>query len=262
MKWSDEAEHAVKKIPFFVRKKVKARVEEFVEQNGGQCVELSHLIELKKRFLSPAGMEKEIKGYEVTTCFGSAGCVNVANSCKNLAADIEKIVSQEDILGFLQQNVVGPLKFHHEFRISFSDCPNACSRPQIVDIGVIGAVVPGVSEESCVLCSACTDACNENAVCFRNQADRPIIDYSKCVMCGKCIKACPSGTLKERDKGFRVLLGGRLGRHPRLAMEIAGLKTYGEVIKIVRQCIKFYKDNSKNGRRFADILMSLDQIFT
>ena len=31
---------------------------------------------------------------------------------------------------------------HHEFRVSLSACPNACSRPQIVDIGLIGAVTP------------------------------------------------------------------------------------------------------------------------
>ncbi len=260
MKWSDEADKAIKKVPFFVRKKVKAKVEKYVTQKGGTSVELSDVNELKKQFLSPGEMEKDIKGYEVSTCFGSSGCVNVANSCKDIAADIEKIIMKEDILGFLKENVKGDLKFHHEFRIALSDCPNACSRPQIVDIGIIGAVLPSLSEESCILCNACVDICDENAVYFKDGSDRPFIDYGRCMMCGKCIKECPAGTLKEKEKGFRVLLGGRLGRHPRLAMEIKGIKTHEDVLKIVKKCLEFYKKNSTNGRRFSDIFSSLDQI--
>lgn len=260
MKWSDEADNAIKKVPFFIRKKVKGKVEKYVEQKGGKYVELSDVNELKKKFLSPGGMEKEIKGYDIATCFGSSGCPNVANSCKELAKDIEKIVVKADLLSFLKDNIKGDLKFHHEFRISFSDCPNACSRPQIVDIGIIGAVLPGLSEELCLLCNACVEICDENAVFLSDGADKPSIDYDKCMMCGKCIKECPSGTMEEKEKGFRALLGGRLGRHPRLAMEIQGIKTHGEVLEIVKKSIKFYKMNSRNGKRFADILVSPDQI--
>ena len=260
MKWSDRADNAIKKVPFFIRKKVKGKVEKYVEQKGKTCVELSDVNELKKQFLSPHGMEKEIKGYEISTCFGSSGCANVANSCKDIAMDIEKIVIKENLLHFLKDSVKGDLKFHHEFRISFSDCPNACSRPQIVDIGIIGAVLPGLSEESCLLCNACVETCDEDAVYLSDGAENPFIGYDKCMMCGKCIKVCPSGTIKEKEKGFRVLLGGRLGRHPRLAMEIKGIKKYAEVLEIVKKSIKFYKKNSRNGRRFADILASYDQI--
>lgn len=260
MKWSVRADNAIKKAPFFIRKKVRAKVEKYVEQKGKTCVDISDVNELKKQFLSPGGMEKEIKGYEISTCFGSSGCANVANSCKDIAIDIEKIVIKENLLHFLKDSIKGDLKFHHEFRISFSDCPNACSRPQIVDIGIIGAVLPGLSQESCLLCNACVEICDENAVYLSDGAEKPFIDYDKCMMCGKCIKECPSGTMKEKEKGFRVLLGGRLGRHPRLAMEIQGIKSHGEVLEIVKKSIKFYKMNSRNGRRFADILVSYDQI--
>jgi dissimilatory sulfite reductase (desulfoviridin) alpha/beta subunit len=44
----------------------------------------------------------------------------------------------------LKKIVRGSLRIHHEFRISISDCPNACSRPQITDIGLIGACHPVV----------------------------------------------------------------------------------------------------------------------
>jgi len=260
MKWSRDADRAIKKVPFFVRKKVKKKVEDFVGQKGKSSVELSDVNKLKQNFLSKGGMEKDIKGYEVTTCFGGAGCPNTANSCTLLAKDIETIIEKENILSFLKKSVKGDLKFHHEFRITLSDCPNACSRPQIVDIGIIGSVLPGTSNEACSLCNACVDICDESAITLDEENVTPVIDYDQCLMCAKCIKVCPTGTIGEKEKGFRVMLGGRLGRHPRLALEVAGLQTHDEVLTIVKKSLKFYKENSKNGQRFSHIFSSVDQV--
>ncbi len=262
MKWSSAAENAILKVPFFVRKKVKKKVEAFAAQKEKTSVELSDVTELKQKFLSKGGMEKDIKGYEVTTCFGGAGCPNTANSGTRLAKDIEKIFEKENILSFLKENVKGDLKFHHEFRVALSDCPNACSRPQIVDIGIIGSVLPGIFDEACTLCSSCVEGCDENAVTLDEEKETPLIDYGQCLMCAKCIKACPTGTIGEKEKGFRVMLGGRLGRHPRLAMEVPELHSHDEVLEIVKKCLKFYKKKSKNGQRFSHILSTVDQILT
>ncbi|MCK5683673.1 4Fe-4S dicluster domain-containing protein, partial [bacterium] len=177
-----------------------------------------------------------------------------------LAKEIEKTVIKEDILSFLKKNVKEDLKFHHEFRISLSDCPNACSRPQIVDIGIIGSVMPGLSDEPCTLCNSCVEACAENAICLDEKNIRPVIDYKKCLMCAKCIKVCPSSTIKKKTEGFRIMLGGRLGRRPRLAMEVPGIHNHKQIIEIVKKCLKFYKTNSLNGQRFSHLLNSIDQI--
>ncbi|MCP3876587.1 MAG: 4Fe-4S dicluster domain-containing protein [Desulfobacteraceae bacterium] len=261
MKWSQDADKAIKKVPFFVRKKVKIKVEAFAEQKGKTCVDLSDVKALKKQFLSKGGMEKEIKGYEVSACFGGSGCPNVAHSTTQLAKDIGKIIEKEDILSFLKENVKEDLKFHHEFRVVLSDCPNACSRPQIVDIGIIGSALPGISEQACSFCNACVDVCDEKAITLDEKAhETPVIDYQQCLMCAKCIKACPSGTIHEKENGFRVMLGGRLGRHPRLGMEVPGLFTHGQVLQIVKKALKFYKGNSKNGQRFSHLLSSVDQV--
>ena len=260
MKWSENADKAIKKVPFFVRKKVKKKVEAFVEQKGKTFVQVLDVNELKKKFLSKGGMEKDIKGYEVSTCFGGAGCPNVANSCTLLAKEIENVIEKENLISLLKKNVKEGLKFHHEFRVALSDCPNACSRPQIVDIGIIGSVLPGLSDETCTLCNACVEACRENAIELDEENTLPVIDYSKCIMCAKCITACPTETIQKKEEGFRIMLGGRLGRHPRLAMEIPGLHSHTQVISIVKKCLKFYKANSKNGQRFSHILDSTDQI--
>lgn len=260
MKWSKEADRAVQKVPFFVRKKVKKRVEAHAGQKGKTRVDLSDVEELKKKFLSKGGMEKEIKGYEVTTCFGGAGCPNTATSCTRLAAEIEAVFEKEDILGFLKTHVPGDLKFHHEFRVSLADCPNACSRPQIVDIGVIGSVRPQRSGPACTLCGSCVEACRENAITLDDEKETPVIDEDRCIMCAACIMACPTGTITKKEKGFRVMLGGRLGRHPRLAMTVPGLHTHDGVLEIVRNCLTFYKENSKKGSRFSHILSTVGQV--
>ena len=66
----------------------------------------------------------------------------------------------------------------------------------------------------------------------------------------------PYGTLGTGETGYRVLLGGRLGRHPRLGMEVPGILSHGEVLDLVRRCLEFYKTNSRNGNRFSHVLES------
>lgn len=258
MIWDQDAEAAIKKVPFFVRKTVKKRVETFVSDKGRGRVTLGDVNALKKKFLSKGGMESEIRGYDVSACFGREGCPNSIVSSVGLVAEIEALMEKADLLSFLKSEVKGDLKFHHEFRVSISDCPNACSRPQITDIGIIGASVPGITEEPCSACEACVEACPEEAIVLNSEG--PDINMDACLSCGKCIKACPTATIAERRNGYRVLLGGRLGRHPRLGMEVPGILSQTEVLDLVDRCIKFYKQHSKGGKRFSHILGSTDQI--
>jgi len=164
MKWTAEAEAAIKKVPFFIRKKVRKKVEAHAEGKDKKRVDIDDVTSLKKQFLSKGGMEKEIQGYDISTCFGGEKCPNSANSCAVLLPGIQALMEKADILSFLRSSVPGDLKFHHEFRVSMSDCPNACSHPQIVDIGIIGAVRPVQGTRDCTLCNSCVDACPDKAV--------------------------------------------------------------------------------------------------
>ena len=76
MDWSKKAEHAVKKVPFFVRKRVKARVEKEAREAGKKEVSLADVQTTQARYLN--NMAAEIKGYQVETCFGPNGCPNRA----------------------------------------------------------------------------------------------------------------------------------------------------------------------------------------
>jgi dissimilatory sulfite reductase (desulfoviridin) alpha/beta subunit len=85
-----------------------------------------------------------------------------------------------------------------------------------------------------------------------------VIDDIKCLYCGNCIKACPTGTIADGRKGYRVQLAGKLGRHPQLARELPGIYDESQVKKIVRDCLHFYKENSKQGERFSQIFSAAD----
>jgi dissimilatory sulfite reductase (desulfoviridin) alpha/beta subunit len=256
MKWMPEAEEAIKKVPFFVRKRVRARVEKEAMEAGKQTVSLADVKATQARYLTR--MSSEIKGYQIETCFGPSGCPNRAVISDHLVAQIESEVKKEDLLGFLKQSVKGDLKFHHEFRITLADCPNACSQPQIKDIGIIGACAPVVTDEPCSMCEACIEACREDAIILDPEKEIPVIDDDLCLKCGKCIPACPTGTMAEGQNGYRIQLGGKLGRHPQLAKELPGIYDENTVMEIVRDCLNIYKNKSKNGERFGQILAPAD----
>nr|WP_320014776.1 hypothetical protein [uncultured Desulfobacter sp.] len=54
------------------------------------------------------------------------------------------------------------------------------------------------------------------------------------------------------------MLGGRLGRYPRLARELNSLFTEDQVLEIVKACLVYYKKNSNAGQRFFALLGDRD----
>ncbi|HOT45382.1 MAG TPA: 4Fe-4S binding protein [Spirochaetota bacterium] len=140
------------------------------------------------------------------------------------------------------------------FRISLSLCANGCSRPQIADIGVIGAVQVRIDEACCTGCGACVALCRERAMALEGLEGRVIPAINgRCVFCGECIAACPFDAVLPARTGFRILLGGRLGRRPRLGTELPGFRTEGEITDIVKKAYLLYQ-STPPGARLGDII--------
>lgn len=252
MKWTKEAEEAVARIPFFIRKKVRKKIEEEAERSGGPPVTLEQVQACQKRFLK--NMDRDVKGYQVETCFGSSGCPNMAVDMKGLPETIEQEIEKRDLRAFLKSRVKGPLKIHHDFRVSLSCCPNACSRPQIVDFGIIGVQTPRLTEKDCTRCGACLEACGEGALHLKNGDERPTLEEARCLSCGQCITVCLTGTLQKGKHGFRLLVGGKLGRHPQLGRDLGKIHTRDEIIQALNHYLDLYQAHCQKGERLGEIL--------
>ena len=72
MEWTKEADESIQKVPFFVRKRVRARVEKEAKDAAKKVITHADVKATQVRYLS--GMATEIKGYQIDTCFGPGGC--------------------------------------------------------------------------------------------------------------------------------------------------------------------------------------------
>lgn len=249
MKWEKEAEEYLKKVPFFVRKKVKTEVEKYLSSRGVKEVTLPLLLEAKEALLNK--MSEAEKGYEISGCFGLNSCPNALTNSGKLLEKMEEILEKENITEFLKAKIKGKLKHHHKFRVLLSECPNACSQIYIADFALHGVVKVEVNPKDCSFCGSCVEVCEENALELTDFG--PQLREDKCVGCAHCIKICPEGALLENFKGYKIYLGGKLGRHPRLATFFTYAKDE-EVLEIFKKVLNIYKTYNEKGERLGAII--------
>jgi len=143
---------------------------------------------------------------------------------------------------------------HRLFSASASFCPNACSRPQIADFGIIAASIVNITDAGCTACNACIKSCREEAIRF-SAPGKPEIIREKCLHCGSCSTACPSGTISASETGYRIFIGGMMGRHPALAGELPYVYDRDTVIELFKVCFGIYNDLFYSGLRFRNMIL-------
>ena len=264
MKWEENARAAVSKLPFAERRKAVARAETAVLKAGRNVVSQADIEPLLPK--PPVIGEYESDGYRLEVCSGGNACPNPAHRkaengqtvegepADRLVQGIRALLEEADLGGFLRSHGSGPIRVHQLFRVSVSQCPNACSQPQIRDVGIIAAVSPVFTEKGCIQCGACENACRENAVWVDADKASSVIDHERCVSCGACISVCPTGRIGKGASGYRVMIGGKLGRHPRLATELPEIYDGEAVLRLLFLCLDEYKQKSTKRKRFADIV--------
>ena len=141
------------------------------------------------------------------------------------------------------------VKLPHKFKIAVGGCPNNCVKPDLNDVGVIGAWVPKLIAENCVECGACEKACPIHALHIEN--GKPVF-ADTCNACGRCVRACKRGAI-EYEGGYRVTLGGRWGKEVARGTALSPLfKTEDEVLSVIEKIIPFFRDEGVAGERLAD----------
>jgi len=250
MKWTPEAEALLKRVPFFVRKRVKREVEKWLSIQGKEIVTEEDLLRAKEVLRGKAAEAQE--GFAVEACFGGSGCPNALTDSKKLLSEIEKILKDAGITEFLKRKVGGSLKHHHVFRVGLSECPNACSQIHIKDFAICGRILLEVEPGLCSFCESCLEVCEEEAIKLTDTG--PVVNEERCVACGACTRICPTGALREVGRGYRILVGGKLGRRPRLATELVAFTNAKEVLAILQKILHIYKKENQKGERLGTII--------
>ena len=251
MTWEREAEKMLQRVPFFVRKRVRTKVEEEVAAAGRNLVTKTDLEESKRKHLK--SLSENIKGYSLDACFGSSGCHNAVVSSADAVSNLDNLLEKADLLTFLRSRLGDRLKLHHQLRVTIADCPNSCSQPQIKDIGVIGQAQIDCQPRECTGCGECEAVCEESAIVLKD-GFLVGIDEDLCVQCGACAQICPTDSISTTAGTFRVLVGGKLGRHPQLARELTRDLDGQQVLDLVGVIVDFFKANAKSGERFGALI--------
>ena len=262
--WEEEANALLKKVPFFARRFAQARVEELVQSQGRFDIRAEDVERARRAFLRDIEQQEKSEKkdsedssrmvlYQVDVCKGKAlGCPFGLVDTQWLAQRVIALLEELQITEFLLKRTDGLLLPHHKIKVAIAGCPNSCHQPQIKDFGVIAheSVVVDPSCE-CSLCMKCLKECREGAITIME--DRTVIIHQeKCVKCGLCARVCHTGSIKIDRVGYSIVLGGKVGRHPRFALQLMELATEEQVIKALEICAE--KILAENGRNLYGFL--------
>jgi anaerobic sulfite reductase subunit C len=262
--WDRDAEEALKKAPFFVRSLARKKVEERVAAAGRERVSLADVQEAEARFKAIRGGRSDQELAQLMPQENKPGAAMVVlescraqlAQCPNTLLDtgpwcqaIEEWLSADDINERLRKRVGGDrVLFHHKLKITLAGCPNGCSRPQIADLAVVGALRPAFDSDKCTACGACAKACPDGAIEVQEAA---LHDPERCLGCLNCSQACAEEAVALGPPFARLYMGGKLGRHPRLALTAGQAAEPAQAVRVFSQAVERYLQEAPPGARFA-----------
>jgi dissimilatory sulfite reductase (desulfoviridin) alpha/beta subunit len=279
LEWDKPATLLLEKAPPFVQKIVREKVETLARERGKTIVTEAEVVAARESFMGkpnpqrtpakqPADNEKlsilrkypkyfDTEGnpvlYQVKSCRGAE--VNCPFLITDSGILSEKLRNRLEELLFTEKlidKVEGQILPHHTMKLAVSGCPNSCSMPQIKDFGVHAVEPVSVDPDcACIECMKCVETCREDAITVKNE--QVTIDKEKCVHCGLCARVCPTGTIKAEEKKYRVMIGGKVGRHPRFAMDLLPQADESATLKALDVCVDIIL-SSKTEHRFRTLI--------
>lgn len=265
--WSPDAESALERVPRLFRGLAKSKIEQAVVQEGRNVVHLADYERMYSRFRGLSG-GKDTAGLDsskmpamksdapamvnIEICHAELrGCPHRILRPTEWESAFREIVAKGDYDRRLREKVKGDVVlFHHRFRISISGCPNGCSQPQIKDFGVLGMNRLNVESDTCTQCRLCEEACPDEAITVDEGG--PHIDYNKCLFCRDCSAACPTQTLTVGEPLGKIVIGGKVGRHPQWARTVAEFADITTASRLLETCLERYVNEGLPDERFAN----------
>ena len=122
-------------------------------------------------------------------------------------------------------------------------------------LGCQGIAEPTLLEGVGNACGWCVAACEEQALTMVD--DLPVRDVSKCNYCGDCIKICPIDAMLTGRKGWLVRTGGKHGKHPIYAYEIAQFASDDDCLSLIEKTMLWYKENADGRERIGATIARL-----
>jgi Pyruvate/2-oxoacid:ferredoxin oxidoreductase delta subunit len=262
--WDDDAARALRRAPAFVRGLARRKVEERMRAAGRGRVRLADVEEARAAFravrggksreelaaLLPAENRPGVEMVVVEACRARlAQCPNTLLDTEPWQRAIAEWAERAELNERLRRRVGGErVLFHHKLKVALAGCPNGCSRPQIADLAVVGAARPEFDAAACTACGACVEACPDQAVAL---ADTAIHQPELCLGCRSCSEACPEEAVSLGRPFARLYLGGKLGRHPRLALPAGRADEPEQAVEVFSRAVERYLAEAPPGQRFA-----------
>ncbi len=279
MEWDKSASLLLEKVPPFIQKTVREKVETLARKHGKTLVTEAEVIAARESFMGkpgpqhtavkqPSGNEKlsvlrkytkyfDKDGnpilYQVKPCKGAeVNCPFLITDSKILANKLQDRLEKSHFTQRLMDKVEGQILPHHTMKLAVSGCPNSCSMPQIKDFGVhaIEPVYVDAGSE-CIGCMKCVETCREDAITVKD--NQVFLDKEKCVHCGLCARVCPVGSIKPAEKKYRVMIGGKVGRHPKFALDLLPQADESATLKALDVCVDIIL-SSKMEHRFRTLI--------
>ena len=186
-------------------------------------------------------LSRKSGSYEINIC---ATCRRALNGLEGFLDLVEEAILSS---GWRQENLMS----HSRLKIAASGCPNACSQVHIKDLGIIAYISPEIVG-NCTACGECEKVCREKGV----EVQQIAVFNENCIGCGDCVRACPEKAIGGEVR-FKVLAGGKLGRHPKLAEVVADVSSLKDALKVIRAGIGLAAVENK---RFSEIEKGVEKL--